>query len=86
MKLKKMFTCHGPMWIDADQYAESLRKHLTIYTSRGNKKFEVAKTQRERDNAAFGVHRNNLFNTLKEALENRERIYQSIFNTEKDMA
>lgn len=78
MNLIKKYTCHGPMWIDADQLA--YRQHrLTIYTSRGNRKADTAKTKEERERAGFGVHPANLFPTLAAAIENRERIYDNFF-------
>ena len=73
MNLVKQYTCNGPMWVDADQLAYRTHR-LTIYTSRGNRKSDVAKTKEERERAEFGVHPANLFATLAEAMENRERI------------
>ncbi len=78
MKLTKMFTWRGPIWVDADQLTESRRKCLTIYTARGNRKCDTARTEREREQAAYGVHRNNVFPTLDEAVTNREAIITSI--------
>lgn len=80
MKLTKMFTCHGPIYIDADQLEQKWRKCLTIYTARGNRAADVLGTKAKREAASFGVHRNNLFDTLEAAIANREAIYQSIFN------
>lgn len=75
MNLTKMFTWRGPIWVDADQLTESHRKCLTIYTAKGNRKCDTARTEREREQAAYGVHRNNVFPTLQAAIANREAIF-----------
>ena len=76
MRLTKMYIAHGgipgPMWVDADQFA--YRTRLTIYTSRGNRAFEKAKTKAEAERLSWGVHRDNLFHTPAEAASNYERI------------
>lgn len=74
----KLYTCHGLMWIDTEQL-NGARTNLTIYTARGNKLCDVAKTQTLRDQAAFGVHRENLFASQELADANRERILDDIF-------
>jgi predicted nucleic acid-binding OB-fold protein len=67
------------MWVDAEQLAATDRRCLTIYTSRGNRKCDVAKTVAERRRCEFGVHRNNLFATLQKAVENREAVFVEFF-------
>lgn len=86
MKLTKMFTCHGPIYVDADQLAQTGRTCLTIYTARGNRAVDVLGTKAKREAVSFGVHRNNLFDTLEAAIANREAIYQSIFNRSQEAA
>ena len=73
MNLTKMYTQHGPMWVDADQF-NMPRRCLTIYTSRGNKAWEKATSKDKRERLSWGVHRDNLFPTLADALANRDRI------------
>lgn len=58
--LVKLFTDQGAMFIDAAQLLGK-RTHLTIYTSRGNKLKDAGATKEIRENASYGVHRDNLF-------------------------
>lgn len=73
--LVQMFTVHGSMWIDAHQLVTG-RTHLTIYTARGNKLKETGMTQQVRENAEFGVHRENLFASRELA----EVAFEQFFN------
>lgn len=76
MNLQKLYTRHGPIYINADD----LQKQgcITIYTARGNKLFEVAKTNAEKQRAAFGVHVANLFASPELAKADSERIYKDM--------
>ena len=58
----KLFTIDGPIHIDSNQL-NSNRRLLTIYTAEGDKMSYVAPTEKERENASYGVHRDNLFAT-----------------------
>lgn len=79
MNLVKLYHHNGPVWIDTDQLNGS-RTRLTIYTSRGNRLSDTAKTESERFNAGCGVHRNNLFACTALAEADRERIYADMRN------
>lgn len=73
----RMFTSHGECIISRREW-ESTRIKLPIYTRNGSRKTVVARTAEERKQASYGVHRANLFPTLKEAIANRERIYREM--------
>ena len=78
MNLQKIYTCHGAMWIDADQIARCNagdQRRLTIYTARGNRASVTAKTQAERDRFSAGCHYANIFASQELADQDRERIY-----------
>lgn len=77
MNLIRLYTVHGPMWIDTEQLARD-RRSLTIYTARGNRAADTARTEQERTRAAWGVHRDNLFASPALAEANYERIRQDI--------
>ena len=79
MNLQKLFTCNGPMYVDASQL-QGLRKILTIYTARGNRLADVGKTNEVRQRAMYGVHKDNLVPTQELAEANRERIWTEIRN------
>lgn len=74
MRLVKLYTIHGAMWIDADQLTGP-RTILTIYTRKGNRLSQVAKTALERERASFGVHRDNLFASMEHANAHFDRIH-----------
>lgn len=60
MNLIKLYTIHGAMHVDADQLNNG-RTILRIYTARGNRLADVARTEMERERARYGVHRENLY-------------------------
>ena len=73
INLVRLFTQHGPVWIDSNQLA--FRTILTIYTARGNLAADMARTERERELVRYGVHRDNLFASPELARAQSERIY-----------
>ena len=78
MNLQELYTCHGAMWIDADQIARCVAggfNRLTIYTVRGNRASDTAKTQAERERFSSGCHYSNIFASQQLADADRERIY-----------
>ncbi len=79
MNLVKLYHHNGPVWIDTNQLNGS-RTLLTIYTSRGNRLADTAKTKILRFDASCGVHRENLFASPQLAKANRERIYADMRN------
>lgn len=74
----KLFTVDGPIYIDSNQL-NGPRKLLTIYTARGNKLSRVARTEKERESASYGVHRDNLFATQELAKADSDRIWREIY-------
>jgi hypothetical protein len=76
MKLVKKYTIHGDMWIDLEQL--DYRTILTIYNKRGGKVSEVGRTKEIRNNAMYGVHKANLFDSKSEAISNYEKISKEI--------
>lgn len=58
--LVKLFTVHGPMYIDTKQLSGT-KTLLTIYTSQGKRLKDVGRTQEIRERAMYGVHRDNLY-------------------------
>lgn len=76
--LVKLFTAHGPMYIDTAQLA-GRRLHLTIYTSMGNKVKDVGTTKDIRENAMYGVHRDNLYATQELADAATEAILLELY-------
>lgn len=79
MNLVKLFTRHGPMYIDTRQLAQQGRRILTIYTARGNKLSAVGRTAEIRERASYGVHRDNLFASQELADAASDRIFKEIF-------
>jgi hypothetical protein len=73
MNLVRLFTHKGVIYVDSDELARG-RTILRIYTARGNKLSETARTERERETAGFGVHRENLYASPKLAKADYERI------------
>jgi hypothetical protein len=82
MNLVRLHTINGPMWIDTRQL-NTARTHLTIYTRAGRKLSETARTAQARENASYGVHRDNLFASPELAEANHARILASIYNPMK---
>ena len=81
MNLQRLFTRHGPIYIDADQLARKIAtggRILTIYTARGNKLAEVGKTEEIRVKAGWGVHYSNLFASPELAKIDSDRINAEI--------
>lgn len=74
----KLFTIDGPIHIDSNQL-NSNRRLLTIYTAEGDKMSYVAPTEKERENASYGVHRDNLFATQELAKADSDRIWRGIY-------
>lgn len=60
MNLICLFDAWGKrVWVNARQLSNQNRRLLTLYTSRGNKVREVARTKSQRENSQ--IHRDNLF-------------------------
>ena len=78
MNLVKLYCRTTPMWIDTAQL-NSPRTHLTIRNSRGDKMSDVARTRQKREDASYGVHRDNLFASPKLAKIASEKIWKEIF-------
>lgn len=76
--LVKLFTAHGEMYIDTKQLASD-RRHLTIYTSRGNRLKDVGKTEKIREGAMYGVHRDNLFASQQLADDASDAVWRELF-------
>lgn len=76
--LVKLFTRHGPMYIDTRQLARG-RKILTIYTARGNRLADVGKTRKIRESSSWGVHYDNLFATQELSDAASDRIWKELF-------
>lgn len=74
MNLVKLYTVHGPMWIDTAQLNGGRLHCLTIYTRTGRKLSDTARTKAAREDASYGVHPENLFASPALAAVNRERI------------
>jgi hypothetical protein len=74
MNLVKLYTHNGAIMIDTAQLASG-RRLLTIYNLRGRKLSDSAKTEKERIQAGYGVHRENLFASAKLAAAHRDAIY-----------
>ena len=75
MNLQKLYTVNGPIFINADDLKKP-RQCIPIYTARGNKLSEVARTKAEKERAWFGVHTENLFASRELAEANKQRIYK----------
>lgn len=73
MNIIKLFTAHGAIYVDSAQLAGK-RTILTIYTARGKKLSDSARTHQERIDAGFGVHRDNLYASPELAEAAYERI------------
>jgi len=78
VNLVQLFTAHGALYVDTAQLARR-RMHLTIYTARGNLLKIVGKTQKIREQAAYGVHFENLFASQELADAASDAIYRQIF-------
>jgi hypothetical protein len=76
--LVRLYTINGPMLIDTLQLVMG-RMILTIYSLNGKKRSESARTQQERDDASYGVHRDNLFASPALAEANHRRILADIY-------
>jgi hypothetical protein len=77
--LVKLFTVDGAMFIDTHQLARPHRTLLTIYTASGKRLSDVGRTKNIRENASFGVHRDNLFASPELALADYERVQREFF-------
>ncbi len=77
MNLVKLYTFHGPMHIDSAQIAQG-RTILTIYTPRGNRLADTARSQHDKEKARNGVHVDNLFASLELAEANYQRIIRDM--------
>lgn len=78
MNLVRLFTSHGAIHVDSDQLARG-RTHLTIYTARGNRLKDVGATRKIREDASYGVHRDNLYASQALADAATERIFKEIY-------
>lgn len=74
----KLFTVDGPIHIDSNQL-NGPRKLLTIYTAAGEKMKHAAPTEKERESASFGVHRDNLFASQELAKADSDRVWREIY-------
>lgn len=77
--LVRLHTIHGAHWIDTRQLAAG-RRVLTIYTARGNRAADVARTEADRERVRYGVHRDNLHASKELAHAAARRIYSQITN------
>ena len=75
----RLFTVYGDPVIVARRDWEVSRRLLPIYDRNGYRKSITARTNKERQRAANGVHRANLFTTLNEAIA----AYEAPFDTFK---
>lgn len=75
----RLFTVYGDPVIVARRDWEGSRRLLPIYDRNGYRKSITARTNKERQRAANGVHRANLFTTLNEAIA----AYEAPFDTFK---
>ena len=78
----RLFTVYGDPVIVARRDWEGSRRLLPIYDRNGYRKSITARTAKERQRAANGVHRANLFTTLNEA----NAAYEAQFDTFKRAA
>ena len=76
--LVKLFTSHQSVFVDTAQLASG-RTHLTIYTSHGNCLKDVGATQEIRENARYGVHRDNLYASKELADAATDAIFRELF-------
>lgn len=63
--LVKLFTIRGPLMVDTRQLNDETYSILTIYTLDGMRKIDVARDDRERMLASYGVHRENLYGSIE---------------------
>ena len=75
----RLFTVYGDPVIVARRDWEGSRRLLPIYARNGYRKSITARTAKERQRAANGVHRANLFTTLNAAIA----AYEAPFDTFK---
>lgn len=76
--LVKLFTAHGAMHVDtADLLSGRIR--LTIYTARGNRLKDVGTTQKIREQASYGVHRDNLYASQELADAATDAIFRELY-------
>jgi hypothetical protein len=78
-ELLKLFSQHGAVYVDAAQLAKASKTHLTIYTAKGQKLSDTGRSKEIREQAGFGVHRENLFATQELADAAGDKIYREIF-------
>lgn len=86
MNLVKLYTIHGPLWVDTGQFNQSWRRCLTIYTSHGNRAEFTAKTEADRQRVMWGVHRDNLFASRQLAEAQYQRITADMVRRSKEAA
>lgn len=78
-ELVKLYTKNGAFRVVKEDYESGKRKILSIYNSYGIRYSEWNTTKKQRDRGIlWGVHRNNLFPSLKLAKEDFERILADI--------
>ena len=75
----RLFTVYGDPVIVARRDWEGSRRLLPVYDRNGYRKSITARTAKERQRAANGVHRANLFTTLNAAIT----AYEEQFDTFK---
>lgn len=75
----RLFTVYGESVVVACRDWEGSRRLLPIYDRNGNRKSITARTAKERQRAANGVHRANLYTTLAAAIA----AYEESFDTFK---
>ena len=81
--LVKLYTRHCAVWIDTEQFAYRERV-LTIYTARGNRLADTARTKKQRERASYGVHIDNVFASPELAKANADRIYADMERRAKE--
>lgn len=79
VNLVKCYTINGSVYIDTEQLDSGIT-NLTIYTCRGNRLADTAKTKRARTQAESWVHRDNLFASRDLAEQNYNRVLLAIQN------
>ena len=84
MNLIRLYTLNALMYVDTRQLS-SWRTRLTIYTKTGLKVSETARTKQARENASFGVHRDNLFASPELAEANHARIIADLYPQQRSM-
>ena len=79
-ELVKLYTKNGACIVVKEDYESGKKIILSIHNSRGEHYQDWNTTKKQRDHGIlWGVHRNNLFSSLKLAKENHARILADIF-------